>query len=91
MAVKVTELPLHEGFVPEVSAIATAGVTFELIVILDPLLEPVTLGVLLTTLILYPAPAGVAPGIVAEIVPLDVELIVPMLVGLAKLPLELLN
>jgi hypothetical protein len=34
---------------------------------------------------------AVAPGIVAEIVPLEVDVKVPIFVGLAKLPLALLN
>ena len=38
-----------------------------------------------------PVPLTVANGIVADIVPLAVELSVPMLVGDAKLPAELLN
>ena len=56
-----------------------------------PLSEPVTEGVLLTTLILYPEPAVVFDGIVAGIVPDEVADRVPILTGLAKLPLALLS
>ncbi len=52
VAVNVAELPLQAGFVPVVSAIATAGVILALIDKLVPLLVPVILGVLLITLIL---------------------------------------
>ena len=52
VAVNVAEVPLHAGFVPDVSEIATEGLTLALIVKLLPLLVPVMLGVLLITLIL---------------------------------------
>lgn len=91
VAVKVTLLPLQAGLVPDVIPILTEGVTVALIVKLLPLSVPVVAGLLLTTLILYPLPVGVAPGIVAAMVPLPVEVKVPILVGLEKLPLALLN
>lgn len=40
----------------------------------------------LITLILYPVPAGVAPGIIAAMVPLALEFNVPILMGAAKDP-----
>ena len=50
---------------------------------------PVTEGLELTTRILYPEPVAVFDGIVAAIVPEEVELKVPMFIGLAKLPFPL--
>ncbi len=82
---KVTLCPVQME-VPKLEAIETDGVTVELIVKAAELV-PVTAGFEDTTLTLYPAPVGVPPGIVQEIVPeLAVELNVPILVGEAKLP-----
>jgi hypothetical protein len=58
-----------------------------LIVRLVPLSAEVTVGFEDTILILYPVPVAVPAGIVPLIVPFPVELSVPMLTGLAKLPL----
>jgi hypothetical protein len=55
------------------------------------LLLLVSTGLLLTTLIWYPAPGVVLPGIVAVIVPDAVPLSVPIFTGLAKLPEALLS
>jgi hypothetical protein len=58
------------------------------IVILVPLSAPVTAGLLLITLILYPAPVAAAAGIVVLIVP-ELTLLfasVPIIVGAAKEP-----
>lgn len=67
------------------------GVTGALIVNANdevPLIE----GLLAITLIKYPVPVGVPPGIVAAIVPeLATLLSVPITVGLAKLPAASLN
>ena len=49
-------------------------------------IAPVRTGELLTTLILYPDPAGVPPGIAHAIVPEVVLVSVPIAVGDAKLP-----
>ena len=56
-----------------------------------PLSVPVVEGFEATTRILYPVPPTVEDGIVAEIVPGLAPFSVPMLVGLPKLPEELLN
>jgi hypothetical protein len=90
VAVKVTDAP-EQIVVPRLEAILTDGETLALIEILAPLSEPMILGLLLTTLILYPLPLAAPPGIVAEMVPLEVDVSVPIFVGLAKLPLLLLN
>ena len=53
---------------------------------LAPLSVPVVPGALPTTLILYPVPFIVPAGIVAETVPADIPVRVPIANGLAKLP-----
>ena len=52
----------------------------------EPLLDPVTLGLSATTRTRYVAPVVIKFGMVALIVPAEVELILPTTVGLAKLP-----
>ena len=52
-----------------------------------PLSLPVTTGLLETTLTRYPVPDACPPGIVALIVPAAVEVIVPIVTGLANEPL----
>ena len=53
----------------------------------DPLSDPTVAGLSDTTRIRYPVPAGVAPGIIAVIVPeFAVEASVPATVGAAKDP-----
>ena len=54
----------------------------------EPLSVPIIEGELLITRIRYPVPVDMPCGRVAEIVPADVEVIVPMEVGEEKLPLE---
>jgi len=54
---------------------------------LVPLSLPVVAGLLPITLILYPIPAMVLEGIVPEIVPDAVDVIVPIFIGEVKLPL----
>jgi hypothetical protein len=67
---------------------ATVGAASPMAVMvrLAPLFDPVTIGVELTTLILYPTPAPWVNGMVAAIVPAETEVSEPILVGAAKLP-----
>ena len=58
-------------------------------VMLAPLSLPVTTGVELATRMRYALPAAVPLGMVAAMVPAAVAVNVPMLVGLAKEPVEL--
>lgn len=69
--------------------VGIAGRAF--IVKLTPLSAPVIAGLLLTTLILYPEPKTVSIGIIAEIIPADVDVNVPIVTADAKLPLAFDN
>ena len=89
-AVKVTLSPAQIYIlfeVPEFSVMVTEPVGTAKIDRSLPLLEPIIAGLLLTTLILYPAPEAVTAGIVAFIFP---ELIlltkVPIFIGVANEP-----
>ena len=73
---------------PDETVIAVGVPTVAFMVIFVPLLEPVRDGVLEITLIRYPEPVTVPPGIVADIVPAAVEVTVPIFVGVVKLPVE---
>jgi hypothetical protein len=77
-------LPAHK---PAVLALVPDKVGAALIVRLVPLSVPVTAGLLLITLILYPVPETAFAGIVALIVP-ELALLtnVPIAVGEAKEP-----
>ena len=57
-------------------------------IIFDPLSDPMTLGDEPITRIRYPDPLGITEGIIAIIVPAEMEFNVPMLTGFAKLPLK---
>lgn len=75
---------------PEVNAIETEGVTAAVIVNPTVLLLVVT-GLFPTTRMRYPAPAASPEGMVALIVPELLDTMLPIFVGLAKLPELLLN
>ena len=77
------QVVMLEGQAPITGAVLT--------VMFAPLSLPVTTGVEETTRILYPAPATVPPGRVELMEPLVVLDNVPMLTGVAKLPVASLN
>ncbi len=75
---------MHTG--PSFEATGFAGICVPML-ILYPSSQDILLGLLARIRIRYPVPKGALAGITQVIVPPELELVVPILVGNAKLPL----